>query len=568
MGGANCPETPRQKMIGMMYLVLTALLALNVSKDILHAFVIVDEGLRRTKEGVVTNNNKMYGEFAKQYGISPAKVEKYYKKAMDVQAETKKIVALIEDIKCKTIGWSEFGDSTMKDIPADRLAKIKEEHDKLGIKMEKEYKKLSELPLEFVDGKDNYDKPMVVLLGLGDKGDAGQAKVLKGAIERYEKKLLSVLDEKVLKDLDKDYLGLDVKDSYNSGVKKEMSWGYNNFFHTVLAADVVLLNKMIADVKNAEAKIINILMASISRDDFKFDQIKARVIPKSNYVIKGEEYTADIFVAAYSSTEAPNAFVRTGADTITDESQGSQIKDVVDGVVKYKAGTGSLGEQKYAGMLILRKPDGTNARYNFKSSYIVAQPTAIVAATKMNVFYIGVDNPVSISVPGVPDTKIKPNISSGCTLSKTGKGGEYVVKCGNGVSKAGISVSADMGGGKARPMGTSDFRVKRVPDPVPYIGGVKGGPIAKAVLMAGGAIIPKMENFDFDLNFVIKSFTFTANVAGDLIEKPGSGNVLTAEMKKLIQAGNKGQKIFIEDIKAQGPDGSTRTLSPINLKLL
>ena len=322
---------------------------------------------------------------------------------------------------------------------------------------------------------------------------------------------------------------------------------------------------------NVETSIVTKLMESISVQDFKFDQVGAKVIPKSNYVIQGDKYQADIIVAAYSSTEKPMAFVRVGADTLpANQVSGAQsIANVTNGVVKYEVPASALGDQKFAGVIQLRKPGSEElASYYFKSSYTVAKPTAIVAATKMNVFYIGVENPVEISVPGIPDTKVKPSITSGCTLAKGSKGG-YVVKCTPGAKTATINVAADMGSGRAQSMGKgSEFRVKPVPDPVAQVGGVEGGPIQKSLLMAGGAIIPVMKNFDFDLNFVIRSFTFTVSVGGDLVEKSATGNILTAEMKRLIQASNKGQKVFIDDIKAVGPDGTTRKLAPVNLKLM
>jgi gliding motility-associated protein GldM len=182
----------------------------------------------------------------------------------------------------------------------------------------------------------------------------------------------------------------------------------------------------------------------------------------------------------------------------------------------------------------------------------------------MNVFYIGVDNPVSISVPGVANDKVQVNISGGGgAITKTGNGIYNVRVTTPGTCK--VNVSAQMAGA-SRPMGGMEFRVKKVPDPVAYIGGVKTGPIGKGTLMAS-PIIPRMENFDFDLNFRIVSFELVMNYQGDLVTKSTTGNQFSGEMRSLLEKAGRGQKIYIENIKAVGPDNTTRTLSPMNLKI-
>ncbi|HOT89650.1 MAG TPA: GldM family protein, partial [Bacteroidales bacterium] len=122
--------------------------------------------------------------------------------------------------------------------------------------------------------------------------------------------------------------------------------------------------------------------------------------------------------------------------------------------------------------------------------------------------------------------------------------------------------------GKLQSMGSKKFRVKRVPDPVAFIGGVKSGTINKNVLAASKMIVAKLDNFDFALTFIVTSYTFLINIKGDIIPTPGSGNMLTADMLKKISSASAGTRIYLEDIKAKGPDGVPRSLSPINLKLL
>ena len=116
-------------------------------------------------------------------------------------------------------------------------------------------------------------------------------------------------------------------------------------------------------------------------------------------------------------------------------------------------------------------------------------------------------------------------------------------------------------------MGSFEFRVKRVPDPVAEIAGKKGGSINKNTLMAAGAVIPKMYDFEFDLNFIVTSFTMGTILNGDLISKRTGGNQFSSDMKDIIKNAKRGQKFFFDNIQAEGPDGSKRTLGSINLTI-
>ena len=559
MGATNCPETPRQKMIGMMYLVLTALLALNVSKDLLNAFVIVDKGLIKTNENIAINNANLHGEFSKQYTLNKDKVQKFYDKSIKAKQYTAELLALLKDIKREVIATTEFGDGHLKETTY-------EEDDANGKSVEKKCK-VEDLPIDKINAKDNYDVPMRVLIGHTEEGTNGRGMELKKKIDEYKNKMFSLFDDidpKIKKTLN---IGLNTEEEYNVVEGKKCNWAFNSFYHTILAADIILLDKLSAEIMNAETRVVTTLGEAIDKKNFKFDQVGAKVIASSNYVIQGDKFKADIIVAAYSSTEKPLAYIRAGADTLPASQIGSaqQISDVSNGVVKYEVGAGTLGDQKFAGVIRLRKP-GTDdfENYYFKSSYTVAKPTAIVAATKMNVFYIGVDNPVEVSVPGVPDTKVFPSTTGGCSITKAAHG--YIVKCPSGTTNTSINVTAEFSGRK-QSMGASPFRVKPVPNPVPSIGGVESGPIRKEILLAS-PIIPQMKGFDFDLQFVVTGFTMGVNVGGDYIERKSSSNQLTPEMKRLVQALNRGQRIFLDEINAIGPDRTTRKLNQVILKLL
>lgn len=552
---AGYKETPRQKMIAMMYLVLTALLALNVSKDILNAFIVVNESMESTNEGVISEVSQIYHEFDVQYDQNKVKTEEYYQRALQVKKETKKLVDYLEHLKYMLVGVSEYNKPSNIDSLELMTDFYKDSTLTTGIT-----KKV--LMLKDVPTKDKYDNTTAYMMGMNNNGEAY---TLKEKLQNYRKFLLSVMNE------DDNYqgIGLIIKDgnSYRDADKQAVSWEIYNFYHTILAADITIVNKLINEVKNAELNTVNYLFSSISATDFKFADVTAKVIPKSTYVFKGQEYSAQILVAAYDDKAKPDIYVKYGVDEWKDSYLSTAKKVTGDaGIVPLTIPANAEGPQKYAGIIQLRDPEtGELENHKFRGDYIVAPPSLTVAPLKMNVFYIGVENPVSISAPGIPLSKIKPVISAGSLYTKDDN---WAVKITDKVpgNKVTVTATAEVDG-EVMNLGRAEFRVKRVPSPVAEIAGKVGGKIDKNTLLAAGAIIPNMKDFDFDLYFEVTSYTFATFINGDWIPKNVRGNVFTTEITNIIKNSKRKQKIFFENIQAKGPDGTTRLLSPINLEI-
>lgn len=552
---AGYKETPRQKMIAMMYLVLTALLALNVSKDILDAFLVVNESIETTNTNFSSKNELTIEKFKQQYNLNQNKVGPYWEKAQVAANLSTDLINYIEKVKFDLVAECERTDSietreeyyvtTYVPDPADPRDSIPE----------------LKLNLKEVKSKDKYDQATNFFIGNSQDGSAGESRKLRNKIDEYRTKMLELIGEPP----QSRKIGLITDDVYYNADGQRENWEMHNFYHTILAATVTILNKIIAEVHNAEFDVINILYSSVSAEDFKFDEIDAKVIPKSNYVFLGEEYNAEILVAAYDTKTSPEVLILEGADTITSANiANAQVIEGVDGIVNLNLPANSEGTKKYAGVIRVKTPTGETNSYYFKDEYIVAKPALTVAATKMNVFYIGVDNPVSISVPGMADELIRPSISTGTLTRKPN--GEWNVRVPSGSKEAVISVSAGTAG-NLKPMGKADFRVKRVPSPIAMIANTESGNISKAAMLAAGAIIPKMpEDFEFELFFEITSYTFTSVRSGDVFTIPARGNRLTEDMKTFIQAARRGTKVWLEDIYAKGPDGN-RKLSTISLTI-
>ncbi len=536
---AGYKETPRQKMIAMMYLVLTALLALNVSKEMLDAFVVVNESVEKTKENFANKIDDILSDFEFQYDLQPDKVKPYYDTAMIVREKSEELIQFIDSIKYAVI------DHTDRKIDGIEHAK--------SVKLEK------------VEAKDQFTQPTEFFFG----SDASITKekpsgILKEKINQYRKEMLDFIN---MPDTSK-RLGLETAGPYYDASGQEQNWEQHNFYYTILAADVAILNKLIAEVQNAEFDVLSHLYDAIDAQDFKFNKIAAKVIPERSYILQGEQYEAEVFAAAYDTVQDPEVYLVRGVSKWDDSYLSTATKlDGSHGMGKIKFPGSKVGTHTYAGIIEITNPMGKIIRYPFDGEYIVAPPSLTVAATKMNVFYIGVDNPVSVSVPGMADENIFPVITSGAVLvKKKGEDFNYIVRVPKGMREAVISATAQYEG-QTMNMGSRIFRVKRVPDPIAEIAGIKEGEIEKNTLLAAGAIIPAMKDFEFELYFRVTSFRMGTIINGDWITRRSSGNRFTEEMINMIRDANRKQKFFFENIQAEGDDGTLRTLNSINLTI-
>jgi gliding motility-associated protein GldM len=548
---AGYKETPRQKMIAMMYLFLTAMLALNVSKEILDAFLVVNDSMESTNESLTAKIQEEYAEFENQYNMNPNKVGPFWERAKNVRSEAINLVNYLDYIKYKLVEVNEGKDSLeiMNLYYKDTIIH--------GVQ-----KQVLNLPS--VDTKDKYNATTHYLVRENKKGEAY---AMSARMQVYRDTLLNVMDLPA----NSTKVGLITNGGGRSyanagGVKQD--WEQHNFYHTILAADVTILNKIIAEIRAAEFNALNYLYASVSEKDFKFDKVGAKVIPKSTYVFKGQDYEAEVIVAAYDSKTELKSLILQGADK-WNEKNIARAKTIIgeDGTVKLKFPTNREGLQKYAGVIEMRHPVTDEiVRYEYNSDYYVAPPSLTVAPLKMNVFYVGVDNPVSISAAGISKDQIKPVINMG-KLKKNGD--EWTVRIDTkpkGTSIATISASAKIDN-KNYNLGKADFRVKRVPSPSAEIAGLMDGQIDKNVLLANSAIIPNQKDFEFDIYFIINSYQFATIMNGDWVQKNVKGNQFTDEVKKIIRNGKRKQKFFFEKIQATGPDGSIRSLNAINLEI-
>jgi hypothetical protein len=542
-------ETPRQKMIGMMYLVLMAMLALNVSNEVLNAFAVLDEGLQSTKGTLEQTNSLVLESFKSQLNANPKKTKKWYDLAQAVQSRGDSIVSFIEEHKLKII---QMAGEDISEVVHD-----------------------NNIVLDKIERRDNVEAPAVVMVGDDDKEAGHELKLL---INEYREWILgNVLSDKTNSEVVNSIeSSLETPKGIDHKSKDEVDWSRAHFEALPLSGVLAIMTGIQINVRNAEAEALKYLYNKIDEGTFKFTNLDATVIPNSNYIIKGNDYRAEVFLAAFDTTAKPvihvtestNPYDSTNDDGIWIYSRRKDLKYTTihadeTGRATYKLTGSSIGTRNWGGIIEVVGPTGDTIAKPFKQTYMVAEGSVVVSPTKMNVFYIGVDNPVEVSVGGVRPEDVDISLTNGRAKSK--RGGAYIInpkRPGNSI----VSVYAKVDG-ERKFMGREEFRVKRVPDPVAKVNGIKGGGIEKNILLAQVGVAADMENFEFELQYRVTEFTVSTTINNFLREETSKSYKFTKAQKQIIQSLSKGQRVYIQDIKAVGPDGVQRNLPAIALLL-
>ncbi len=540
MGGGK--ETPRQKMIGMMYLVLTALLAMNVSKQILKGYIAVNDSMEASKKSLTDNNKRLLEAFSQSVGGN-AGAKPYYEQSLIAKKTIDEAFKYIDDLKVKIIERTE-GYKTGADTAR----------------------------LKYMEKMSDFDQPSGLMIGseAGSPRDGEwSAKELRSKLDQVSDKLVAQLEKMQKTDGQKffpaDYESIKKKfislKPINTGEKEgniEMTWEVANFYHLPEAAVITNLNKMQSDLKNVEAELLNVYSAASGKLAIKFDQIVARVVAPSSYIQAGQKYEADIFLAASSSKLGQGDMeIILGADSsaVAGGSKGSGLVPLVNGEGKMSVGTGAQGEQKYKGVIKYKNPDGTFKYYPFEGAYMVAAPALAVSAEQMKVFYVGVDNPILVQAAGIAPTQLQVTASGGGARLTAQGGGKFMGRF-TTPGECTISASAD-----GKPQGTSKFKVKSLPKPeLKLAGSFSPQTLTRSQLAQLGGLGAGANGFEFQANFIVKSYEVTGKVKGKLAQAEGQGNNLGGDALSICKGADPGSSLYIE-AKILGPDGKTNSVT-------
>lgn len=513
MSGGNCPETPRQKMIGMMYLFLTAMLALNVSGELLKAFILVDESIQQSIFTVESKSKSLYYAFNIDADQNPRAKEKY-DEALKIQSRADSLVKYINELKWLLI--RQVDDS-------------------------------EEATITNYKGLDNQDvAPLIMIVEQG----GARSKKLKEDFKNYKDLLLQYVDEKdtvLRKNIEK---SLSTPDTPGAGGR---SWESEKFEYVPLAASMALLSEMISVVRNSEADMLRYLHTSVDASSFKFTSVRPYVIPQSKVVIKGGEYSAQVMVAGQDKTMDPQ-FDIPGVTNI----------EIENGLGNIKIPASAIGAREFNGNVSILGPDGMRT-FPFTLDYEVIAPMVVISPTKMNVFYEAVENPVIISVPGVNSKDLKISVSNG-KYRKVRNEFLVTVNPRTAGKNSRITVTATIDG-KARKMGYMDFRIKRIPPPVAKVGGINEGKLRKSLLLAQTGVVAEMEDFDFELEYKVTRFNVSAVINGYSQDASSPNNRFTDEQITLMKSLTRGAKVYINGIVARGPDKVPKKLGSITITL-
>ncbi len=570
---AGAKETPRQKMIGMMYLVLTALLALNISKEILNGFVKVENGLRKTDQTVQGKSRETMLDFEAKYLQDQQKVKPYYDAAKEIDRKANELYDHITQLKANIMAVAS-GEREVVDAGGD-LSKY--------IAQDKLTRRDTVLSIQYLEKKDEYQEITAYLVGSepgAPKTGPFTASELKSKLEAFKEELKSINFTDFVGNRFEVSPGLkasfDQTFVYDKEMEddKEVLWEAANFYDVPIAAVIPILSKLQIDIENAKSNMMTELIAGIEGKSYKFTNLMPLVVPESNYILRGDSFRADILLAAFDATNSPAIYVDNkefnGRDSSLLAYNDKDPLKIEGGLGKLRISTRGmgLGERNFKGLIRFQGPDGNVGDYPFYTpEFTVAEPALVVSPTKMNVFYRGVPNPVEISVPGVSSEKLDVRITGGHRIKPDGE--TFIVEPGAGAD-ASIEVTATLPDGSKKSLPGREFRVKRIPDPSPRFAGKSPADktITKVLLENAPSVGALMENFDFDVEVKVKRFNVTVTKGGTFVEQSSNTNMVTANMKELFRSVGRGSVVYIEDIVVSMPDGTERALPTMKLKVI
>jgi gliding motility-associated protein GldM len=501
------PREPRQKMINMMYLVLTALLALNVSSEILNAFKTVNKSLENTNVTVNKSTETIMKSLVDKLSdpTTAAKAQIWYPKAQIAQGFSKEVYNYIQSLKDRILIESG-GD------PKDPTKRFKE---------------------------DNLDIATRIMV---EKGD-GQK--LFNMLKDYRNNILTKVDPSVGEEF-KNSLPISL-DKPTSRSRSGKTWE-GAYFHMVpTVAALTILSKFQMDVKTSENRVVAYCHNKVGEVIVRYDTYAAFAETNSSYVMPGDEMEITAGVGAFSKAAQP---------TVTIEGQNVPLD--IDGAAhrKLNAAT-SLGKHAINVTVKFTDQEGKVQIITKPIEYTVGQAAASIALDKMNVLYIGVDNPVSISTTGGGTEEQQVSITGVNGNIKSIGGGHYIARVNSVTDDCYITVSV-----KGKVAGKSQFRTRTIPRPIAVVGSYESGSnVPAGAFKAQAGVGCGIKDFPFELKYLVTKFTISADTDDGYIDDAAcTGNTWSADARRILNNLKGGKTVTIDDIYATGPDGRTQHL--------
>ncbi len=499
-----------------MYVVLMAMLALNISTEVLNGFSIVEESLNRTTSNSSKENETLYSDFAEQMKSNPEKVKAWFDKATEVKRMSDSLYNFAQMLKERIVKEADGKDANVHNI----------------------------------ENKDNLEAASHVMLAPG----TGQGRHLFLAINSYRERILKMVGDPQQRAIISSNLSTKIPKGAHAMGK---NWQEYMFEDMPVAAAVTLLSKLQSDVRYAEGEVLHTLVSNIDMKDIRVNKLNAFVIPEKTVLYPGERFNANIVMAAVDTTQQPEIYVN-----------GMRVNSSTG---QYSFTAGGVGDHQFGGYILMRNAKGDVLRRDFLQKYTVipAPNTATVAADMMNVLYAGYQNPISISVPGVPANAVTATMSGGSFSSK-GNGHFIAVP-----SAVGHDVSIHVTArdkGQTRTLPPFVFHVRKLPDPTAYIGlgtnRFRGGGLSKASLMQANGIKAAIDDGLLDIEFKVLSFeTVFFDNMGNAVPMASAGSMFSERQRDAFRKLSRNKRFYISRVKAVGPDGITRNL-PASMEII
>lgn len=498
-----------------MYLVFIAMLALNVSAEVLEGFGLVDRSLQKSSVTISDRNDLIMEELAQYSKQNPEKAGDWYNKGEAVRDMTDSLITYIQELKFRMVREADGSKADIYNI------KHKDDHEAASIVM------LSPV--------------------------RGEGRNLKNAIDNYRNRITEYILNPSRREIIERSLSTQA-----AGVK---SWEATHFENMPLAAAVTILTKIENDLLAAEGDALENILNSVDVGDFRVNQLNAYVIPESDITIRGSDYRARVVLSAEDTTKQPTLYLNGSIPTI-DSNRAFTLK------------TDRAGTFPLEGYIEISGVDGSIIRRDFHSSYSVIEPIATIAPSLMNVLYAGIDNEVSISVSGIAPQNISASMTNG-TLARSGN--MWVARPNTIGQNSIITVSARTTGDEVRQITLHEFRVRALPDPTPFISHkdangnplmFKGGSISKSVLMNTEGIEAAIDDGILNTPFNVTSFrTIFFDSMGNAIPEISNGSKFSERQKEQIRSLSRGSYLYISGIKVSGPDGTEREIAVLEIRV-
>ena len=536
----SIPKDPRQLMINLMYLVLTALLALNVSAEVMNAFFSLDNSINSTNSILKSANEKVLESM---------------EKTVEERTQYKPLVEAAVEAQSLTTEFNSYIDQLLTALEEEAGGLYPDEFkDPLRAGRPLKYKD-KEIPTRFfVDGQNtpnNIQEPKGP--ELKEKIISTRDKLLE-IVERVSKLEIegTQIRPEEVEEL-KSKIALTVDDE-TWKLANKASWEQYTFGYMPVAACYPILRKFQNDAKNAESTIINFLSSKIGATIIEFDQFFPVLSANKSYIIKGDTYQADVFLSAFSTQASEGISMRVN---------GSNVK-IENGIGKYVARPESIGEKDVKVDITVVNPfTGKQETYTKNFKYEVGERSVTVSPDKMNVFYVGVDNPISVSAAGISSNELKVSISgAGGNIEKVGSN-NFVVR----VSRLGEECKVNVSGGGLQD--SKSFRVKRIPDPIARLGALKDSRVGNGEFKAQPGVIAYLDDFDFDARCEIQGYSFTYQPARqDPVTVVNDRGPYNAESMRLVNLAKPGDTYYFDNVKARCPgDPAGRTINSLVYKI-